>query len=278
MAPESISALYKNHPLRRETILARIQRERKSLDSISELNLAFDPQTAITDQNHVGGIGFTVALARATCINASMHILDLGCGLGGSIRLLSYLYGCKATGYDVSSDRIAEARDLTHLVNLGDFVDFKYADLMTSDVPAHQFDVIWGQSSWTHILRKDEFLKKWSDSLKPGGMIALEDLYLLRNPQVGTEVSQLARFESDSMSKVVVLQKWKQILGDCSFSILVEEHLSTELIGEERRLTQTDNAISSDETPDEAEKTDLLLDLAEKGILGYFRLVAKRHR
>jgi hypothetical protein len=26
----------------------------------------------------------------------------------------------------------------------------------------------------------------------------------------------------------------------------------------------------------EAEKTDLLLDLAEKGILGYFRLVAKR--
>jgi SAM-dependent methyltransferase len=278
MAPESISALYKNHPLRRETILARIQRERKSLDSISELNLAFDPQTAITDQNHVGGIGFTVALARATCINASMHILDLGCGLGGSIRLLSYLYGCKATGYDVSSDRIAEARDLTHLVNLGDFVDFKYADLMTSDVPAHQFDVVWGQSSWTHIQPKDEFLKKWSDSLKPDGMIALEDLYLLRNPQVGTEVSQLARFESDSMSKVVVLQKWKQILGDCSFSILVEEHLSTELIDEERRLTQTDNAISSDETADEAEKTDLLLDLAEKGILGYFRLVAKRNR
>jgi SAM-dependent methyltransferase len=276
MAPESISALYRNHPLRRETILARIQRERKSLDSVSELNLAFDPQAAITDQNHVGGIGFTVALARATCINASMHILDLGCGLGGSIRLLSYLYGCKATGYDVSSDRIAEAKDLTHLVNLGDFVNFKYADLMTSDVPAHQFDVIWGQSSWTHILRKDEFLKKWSDALKPGGMIALEDLYLRRNPQVGTEVSQLARFEADSMSKVVVLQKWKQILCDCSFSIMTEEHLSNELIDEERRLTQTDNAISSDETSGEAEKTDLLLDLAEKGILGYFRLVAKR--
>jgi SAM-dependent methyltransferase len=276
MAPESISALYRNHPQRRETILARIQRERKSLDSISELNLAFDPQTAITDQNHVGGIGFTVALARATCINASMHILDLGCGLGGSIRLLSYLYGCKATGYDVSSDRIAEAKDLTRLVNLGDFVDFKYADLMTSDVPAHQFDVIWGQSSWTHILRKDEFLKKWSVSLKPGGMIAVEDLYLRRNPQVGTEVSQLARFEADSMSKVVVLQEWKQILFDCFFSIMVEEHLSNELIDEERRLTQTDSAISSDETSDEAEKTDLLLDLAEKGILGYFRLVAKR--
>ena len=46
---------------------------------------------------------------------------------------------------------------------------------------------------------------------------------------------------------------------------------------EERKLTQTDNAISSDETSNETEKTNLLLDLAEKGILGYFRLVAKRH-
>jgi ABC-type antimicrobial peptide transport system ATPase subunit len=113
MAPKNISAFYKNHPLRNETILAQVQRELKSLDSISELDLAFDPQGATTDQNHVGGMGFTVALARATFLNPSMHILDLGFCLGGSIRLLSYLYGCKATVYDVSWDRTAEAKDLT---------------------------------------------------------------------------------------------------------------------------------------------------------------------
>jgi SAM-dependent methyltransferase len=277
MAPENISALYKNHPLRRRTILARIQRERKSLDSISELDLAFDPQAATTDQNHVGGIGFTVALAQATGLNSSMHILDLGCGLGGSIRLLSYLYGCKATGYDLSRDRIAEAKDLTRLVKLEDFVDFKCADLITCDVPAHQFDVIWGQSSWTHILRKEELIEKWSDSLKPEGMIALEDLYLRRSPHVGTESAHLARFEIDSIGKVVRLQKWKQILCGSLFSITTEKDLSNELMEEERKLTQTDNAISCDKTSNESEKTNLLLGLAEQGVLGYFRLVAKRH-
>jgi SAM-dependent methyltransferase len=277
MAPKNISGLYENHPLRRETILARIQKQHTSLDSISELDLAFDPRTATTDQNHVGGIGFTVALARATCLNPSMNILDLGCGLGGSIRLLSYLYGCKTTGYDVCLDRIAEAKDLTRLVNLDDSVDFKYADLMTSDVPAYQFDVMWGQSSWTHILRKGEFIEKWSDALKPAGMIAFEDLYLRRNPQVGIEASHLARFEADSMGKVVAFQKWKQILRDCSFSIIVEKDLSKELIDEERNLAQADNGISTDETSNETEKTNLLLDLAEKGILGYFRLVGRRH-
>ena len=273
---ENISALYKKHPLRRETILARIQRQRNSLGSVSEIDLAFDPQTATTDQNHVGGIGFTVALARAICLTSAMSILDLGCGLGGSIRVLSYLYGCKATGYDVSRDRITEAMELTRLVNLENLVDFEHADLMSSDVPSHKFDVMWGQSSWTHILHKAEFIEKWADSLKPGGMIAFEDLYLRRNPQTGAEVSHLARFESDSMSKVVKLQEWKQILGDCSFSTIVETDLTNELLDEGCKLAQNDNTFSRTEVLNETEKTNLLLDLATKGVLGYFRLVAKR--
>ncbi len=154
------------------TILARIREQRKSLEGISELDLAFNALSATTDQNHVGGIGFVVALAKAASINSAMRVVDLGCGLGGSMRVLSYLYGCKANGYDVSEDRIDEARDLAHLVNLEDFVEFKQADFMTCDVPSGQFDVIWGQSSWTRIQHKDEFLKKWAEALKPGGAVA----------------------------------------------------------------------------------------------------------
>ena len=276
MAPENINELYKKHPLRRETILARIRKQRKSLEGISELDLAFDPDSATTDQNHVGGIGFVVELAKAARINAATRVVDLGCGLGGSMRVLSYLYGCKTVGYDISEDRIAEARDLTHQVNLDDFVEFKQADLMTCEVPSGQFDVIWGQSSWTHIQHKDEFLKRWAGALKSDGMIAFEDLYLRRNAEVGTGEA-LARFEADSMSKVVGLQKWKQILTNCSLSVTTEKDLSHELLSEERKLTRTENAIVSEKNPEEREKTNLLLDLAERGILGYFRLVAERH-
>ncbi len=172
MAPENTNELYKKHPLRRETILARIREQRKSLEGISELDLTFDALSATTDQTHVGGIGFVVVLAKAASINSAMRVVDLGCGLGGSMRVLSYLYGCKANGYDVSEDRIDEARDLAHLVNLDDLVEFKQADLMTCEVPSGQFDVIWGQSSWTHIQHKDEFLKKWAEALKPGGAVA----------------------------------------------------------------------------------------------------------
>lgn len=275
MAPENTNELYKNHPLRRETILARIRDQRKSLDGISELDLASDPQSAITDQNHVGGIGFVVQLAKAARIHSATRVVDLGCGLGGSMRVLSYLYGCKATGYDVSEERIAEARELTHLVNLEAFAEFRHADLMTCQVPTAQFDVIWGQSSWTHIQHKNEFLNKWADGLKSGGTIAFEDLFLQREPAVGTEAA-LAQFEADSMSKVVGLQKWKQILADCGFTVITEEDLSQELVNEERKLTRTNNAISNGTNPKESEKTNLLLEVAEKGILGYFRLVAKR--
>jgi len=107
-------------------------------------------------------------------------------------------------------------------------------------------------------------------------MIAFEDLYLRRTAEVGTR-EVLVRFEADSMSKVVGLQKWKQILTNSSFSITTEEDLSHELLSEERKLTRTENAISSEKNPQEREKTNLLLELAERGTLGYFRLVAKRH-
>src|SRR5882757_7595718 len=117
MAPENINELYKKHPLRQETILARVRKQRKSLEGISE-------------------------------------------------------------------DRIAEAR-VTHLVNLDDFVEFKQADLMTCEVPSGQFDVIWGQSSWTHIQHKEEFLERWAGAMKSGGMNAFEDLFLPRNAEIG---------------------------------------------------------------------------------------------
>lgn len=277
MAPENTNELYKKHPLRRETILARIRKQRNSLEGISELDLAFDPQSATTDQNHVGGLGFVVALATAAAISRSTRVVDLGCGLGGSMRVLSYLYGCKTMGYDVSGDRIDEAIELTHLVGLQHLVEFKQADLMTCEVPDGQFDLIWGQSSWTHLQYKDEFVRKWSAALKPGGTIAFEDLCLRRNPRGRTEEA-LARFEADSMSRVVELRKWKQILLDCSFTVTVEEDLTPELINEERKLTRAANPISSERNPNESEKTNLLLELAERGTLAYFRLVAKGHR
>lgn len=273
MLAADIESLYKNHPLRKATILERVRRLRGSLDAISELDLAFDPEAATTDQNHVGGIDFTVALAQAAGLNSSKHVLDLGCGLGGSMRCLAYLYRCASTGYDVSANRIAEARELTQLVHLEKLVDFKHVDLVDGDAPAQAFDVIWGQSSWTHIEDKSDFIQKWAESLKPGGTIAFEDVCLRRNPEGQKERSSLEKFEADSLSKVVAAAEWKRILLDSSFSVTMLEDLTAQMIDEERRLIQRSQ---TGKNSNENEKTNLLLDLAKKGILGYLRLVAKR--
>jgi trans-aconitate methyltransferase len=273
MLAGDIESLYKNHPLRKATILERVRRLRGSLDAISELDLAIDPAAATTDQNHVGGIDFTVALAQAIGLNSSKHVLDLGCGLGGSMRCLAYLYGCASTGYDVSADRIAEAQELTRLVHLEGLVDFKQVDLVDGDLPSQAFDVIWGQSSWTHLEDKNGFITKWAESLTAGGTIAFEDVYLQRNPEGQKERSSLEKFEADSLSKVVAAAEWKHILLDCTFSITVQEDLTAKMIDEERRLIDRSQ---TGKNSNENEKTNLLLDLAEKGILGYIRLVARR--
>lgn len=49
---DDVRELYKNHPLRQETISGRLRRQGKPLDSLTELDLALDEQAEITDQNH----------------------------------------------------------------------------------------------------------------------------------------------------------------------------------------------------------------------------------
>ena len=45
-------------------------------------------------------------------IDASSHVLDLGCGNGNTALWLAKTYGCRVTGIDLSSVRVNNARDL----------------------------------------------------------------------------------------------------------------------------------------------------------------------
>ena len=50
-----VSRAYAEHPLSAANILARVLRQKGSLDGLTELDLAVDDETMVTDQNHAGG-------------------------------------------------------------------------------------------------------------------------------------------------------------------------------------------------------------------------------
>ena len=269
--------LYRTHPLRKQTILKRVLDQKGTLAGITEMDLAEDPFTEITDQNHIGGVKSVRDLAQKAGVGPATDVLDLGCGLGGSARCLAYLFGCRVHGVDLSVERYREARQLTKLVGLDHLVTLQCGDVLSIALPRRRFDVLWGQSAWVHIKDKETLIKKWSKSLKAGGRIALEEAYVKRLPGRVTERRNLDKLADHWKAYLVGLDTWTEILSSLSYEIYCKEDLSTELSKLHRKLIRRTRMRVLTHVPRTEQKAwNLAVGLVATGIVGYFRLVAKK--
>ena len=76
------------------------------------------------DEFHIRGDTATKELIKLSDFTPDMHILDVGCGVGGSTRRLSHESGCYVTGIDLSDEYIDTAERLTQLLNLQERAKF----------------------------------------------------------------------------------------------------------------------------------------------------------
>jgi MPBQ/MSBQ methyltransferase len=74
------------------------------------------------------------------CFRRGTTVLDVGCGIGGSSRMLARDYGCVVTGITISPSQIKRARELTPP---GLPVRFLVNDAMALSFPTASFDVVW---------------------------------------------------------------------------------------------------------------------------------------
>ncbi|MCK4951567.1 MAG: methyltransferase domain-containing protein, partial [Gammaproteobacteria bacterium] len=95
-------------------------------------NLTLDDLTLV-DEFHIRGLTATMELIKLSGFTADMHILDIGCGIGGSTRRLADVVGCQVTGVDLSDHYIETADALSELVGMQEKVDFKACNAL--DLP-----------------------------------------------------------------------------------------------------------------------------------------------
>jgi MPBQ/MSBQ methyltransferase len=99
-------------------------------------------------------------------------VLDVGCGIGGSSRLLARDYGFAVTGVTISPNQVRRARELTS-ANLP--VRFQIDDAMSLSFPDASFDAVWSVEAGPHMPDKAVFAKELMRVLKPGGVLVLAD-------------------------------------------------------------------------------------------------------
>ncbi len=95
-------------------------------------------------------------------------VLDVGCGIGGSSRILAKDYGFDVTGITISPQQVQRAQELTPPEVPA---QFKVDDATALSYPDASFDVVWSIEAGPHMPDKAVFARELLRVLKPGGLL-----------------------------------------------------------------------------------------------------------
>jgi cyclopropane fatty-acyl-phospholipid synthase-like methyltransferase len=121
-------------------------------------------------------------LAERSAITADDHVLDAGCGMGGSAIWLAETYGAQVVGIALSRSQLREARRAAAQRHVDHLVSFSRQDYSATAFEDASFDVVWAFESICHALSKRDFLAEAFRVLRPGGRLVMADYFRSARP------------------------------------------------------------------------------------------------
>jgi len=170
------------------------------------------------DEFHIRGNTATQELIELARFTPDMHILDVGCGTGGSTRRLSYETGCCVTGIDLSDEYIDAAVRLTQLLDMGERVKFHAASALALPFTDDTFDGAWSIQMNMNVEDKLAWLKEIYRVLKPGGRAVLYEVCGNRNTPIHFPVPWA---QDNSMSFLIPPGPFRDVISASGFEIEV---------------------------------------------------------
>jgi ubiquinone/menaquinone biosynthesis C-methylase UbiE len=159
---------------------ARSDLERAILDGLTASGKAIERLTAsdlsLVDEFHTGGRQATAELGAEAGFKPGMHILDIGCGIGGPSRYFAEAHGCRVTGIDLTADYVHTAEALAKRVGLADRVDYRQASAMALPFAPATFDGAYMIHVGMNIEDKPALFAGIRRVLKPGAVFAIFDV------------------------------------------------------------------------------------------------------
>ncbi len=128
------------------------------------------------DQIHGGGLQQTQVHAALVSITSDMHLLDIGCGIGGPARYFATEFGCRVTGIDLTDEYIDAASLLTQKIGLSDRVAFDCGNATALPYDDASFDMAWALNVTMNIEDRAGFYAGVHRVLKPGGRFCISEI------------------------------------------------------------------------------------------------------
>ncbi|MCL6683745.1 SAM-dependent methyltransferase [Sphingomonas alba] len=114
-------------------------------------------------------------IAAKLALEPGQHVLDIGCGWGGTALFLNKVAGVRVTGVTLSEEQLKVARERAEAAGVADQVKFELIDYRHVE---GQFDRIVSIGMFEHVggAHYDEFFGKCRELLKPDGVMLLHTI------------------------------------------------------------------------------------------------------
>lgn len=173
---------------------------------------------APVDEFHIRGREATIEIAGLVELGPEHHVLDVGCGIGGSARFLAGTYGCRVTGIDLTAEYCELGNTLSERVGLSSLTQFQQASALDLPFADNSFDIVWTEHAQMNIADKRRFYAEMVRVLRPGGAIVFHDIFAGPTPGLTYPTPWATEAESSFLLPVPELET---VLGELGLSFQV---------------------------------------------------------
>jgi len=195
-------------------LLARIF---KGLEATGvDLNCLQPEDLAPVDEFHIGGRKATAHAIEKMSLSEDQHVLDIGCGIGGTARYMAAEIGCKVTGIDLTPEYISIAKTLTDLTGLGSKVTYKVASALAMPFESETFDAAITIHVAMNIPERAALYREIARVMKPGATLCIYDVMKRSDERFSFPVPWA---QSADTSHLTTPEEMRTLLDDAGFDV-----------------------------------------------------------
>jgi SAM-dependent methyltransferase len=213
MSEAQAVAEHYSRPELEEKILEAIGRAGLDASKVSVMDLA------TVDEFHVGGLEATKAFTEFMGLKPGMHVLDVGCGIGGPARHFAAEHGVRVTGIDLTQEFVRTAESLTRLVHLNSAASFELGSALAMPFEGESFDGAYMFHVGMNIADKNALFQDVARVLKPGARFSIYDIMRIGDQPISYPVPWAV---SGKTSFVVHIEGYRAALAATGFEVVHE--------------------------------------------------------